>query len=41
MDPNPIAKLDEVQPEDLDTGPVVVLNLMKFKPGDSLKSYLK
>ncbi len=41
MDLNPIAKLDEVQPENLDTGPVVVLNLMKFKPGDSLKSYLK
>ncbi|MBW2360688.1 MAG: DUF1330 domain-containing protein [Deltaproteobacteria bacterium] len=41
MDINPLATLDEVQPEDLDTGPVVVLNLLKFKPGSSLETYLE
>ncbi len=41
MDLNPLATLDEVQPKDLDTGPVVVLNLLKFKSGDSLKTYLE
>ena len=38
MNLNPIANTDKVQPADLDTGPVVVLNLLKFKPGDSLKT---
>ncbi len=41
MDINPLATLDDVQPEDLDTGPVCVLNLLKFKPGDSLAKYLE
>ena len=41
MNLNPIANIDEVQPADLDTGPIVVLNLLKFKPGDSLKGYLE
>jgi uncharacterized protein (DUF1330 family) len=40
MNLNPLANLDTVQPQNLDTGPVVVLNLLKFKPGDSLKTYL-
>ena len=39
MNLNPIANTDKVQPADLDTGPVVVLNLLKFKPGDSLERY--
>ena len=38
MELNPLATLDEVQPKDLDTGPVVVLNYLKFKSGDSLKT---
>ena len=41
MDLNPLANLDDVQPDNLDTGPVIVLNLLKFKPGDSLKGYLE
>jgi uncharacterized protein (DUF1330 family) len=41
MDINPLATLDAVQPHDLDTGPVVVLNLLKFKPGDALTPYLE
>ena len=41
MEINPLATLDAVQPADLDSGPVVVLNLLKFKPGDSLTTYLE
>ena len=41
MEINPLATLDDVQPSDLDSGPVVVLNLLKFKPGDSLTTYLE
>ena len=41
MNLNPIANIDKVQPAELATGPVVVLNLLKFKPGDSLKRYLE
>ena len=41
MDINPLATLDDVQPEELDNGPVVVLNLLKFKAGDSLSMYLE
>ena len=41
MEINPLATLDAVQPIDLDSGPVVVLNLLKFKPGDSLTIYLE
>ena len=41
MNINPLATLDAVQPANLDTGPVVVLNLLKFKPGDSLTPYLE
>ena len=40
MDLNPLAKLDEVQPENLDAGPVVVLNLLKFKSPESISTYL-
>ncbi len=40
MDLNPLATLDAVQPADLDTGPVVVLNLLKFKSPDSVRPYL-
>ena len=39
MNLNPIANIDKVQPAELATDPVVVLNLLKFKPGDSLKRY--
>lgn len=41
MDINPLATLDAVQPAELDSGPVVVLNLLKFSPGDSLTTYLE
>lgn len=41
MEINPLATLDDVQPDDLDSGPIVVLNLLKFKSGDSLKTYLQ
>ena len=41
MEINPLATLDAVQPGDLDCGPVVVLNLLKFRPGDSLATYLE
>ena len=41
MDINPLATIDDVQPEDLDSGPVVVLNLLKFKSGESLETYLQ
>ncbi len=41
MDINPLSRLDDVEPENLDTGPVVVLNLLKFKPGESLETYLE
>lgn len=41
MNINPLATLDAVQPQDLDSGPVIVLNLLKFKPGDSLATYLE
>ena len=40
MEINPLATLDDVQPDDLDSGPVVVLNLLKFKSGESLDTYL-
>ncbi len=38
---NPLATLDAVQPDDLDGGPVVMLNLLKFKPGESLDTFLE
>jgi hypothetical protein len=38
---NPLATLDDVQPDDIDSCPVVILNLLKFKPGESLKTYLE
>ena len=38
---NPLDTLNDVQPADLDTGPIVVLNLLKFNPGDSLSTYLE
>ena len=41
MDLNPLATLDSVQPPDLDSGPVVVLNLLKFKSPDSIHPYLE
>lgn len=41
MNINPLATLDDVQPNDLDSSPVVVLNLLKFKPGDSLNKYFE
>lgn len=41
MDINPLATLDEVQPDDIDDGAVVILNLLKFKPGESLTTYLE
>ncbi|MBX9606356.1 MAG: DUF1330 domain-containing protein [Gammaproteobacteria bacterium] len=41
MDLNPLATLDAVQPADLDTGPVVVLNLLKFKSAESIHPYLE
>ena len=37
---NPLATLDDVQPDDIDSGPVVILNLLKFKPGGSLAGVL-
>lgn len=40
MEINPLATLDDVQPDDIDGGPVVVLNLLKFKSGESLGTYL-
>ena len=36
MEINPLATLDDVEPEDIDSGPVVILNLLKFKEDDSL-----
>ena len=41
MDINPLATLDKVQPDDLDSGPIVVLNLLEFKSDDSLETYLQ
>ena len=41
MDINPLTTLDNVQPKDIDSGPVVILNLLKFKPGESLNTYLE
>lgn len=41
MDINPLVTLDAVQPAELDSGPVVVLNLLKFSPGDALTTYLE
>lgn len=32
--------LDNVQPEDIDSEPIIVLNLLKFKDEQSLSSYL-
>lgn len=40
MEINPLATLDDVQPDDIDSGPAVVLNLLKFKSGESLDTYL-
>ena len=36
MNINPLVTLDDVQPKELNSGPVVVLNLLKFKPGSHL-----
>ena len=41
MDLNPLATLDSVQPPDLDTGPIVVLNLLKFKSPGLISPYLE
>lgn len=41
MDVNLNASLDDVQPEDLDTGPIVVLNLLHFKTDESVASYIE
>ena len=41
MDLNPLATLDSVQPANLDTGPIVVLNLLKFKSPTSIRPYLE
>lgn len=41
MNLNPLANLDDIQPENLDTGPIVVLNLLKFKSAESLSSYIE
>ena len=41
MEINPLATLDDVQPDDIDSGPVVILNLLKFKAGESLTTYLE
>lgn len=41
MEINPLATLDDVQPQDIDSGPVVVLNLLKFKIDESLGTYLE
>ena len=41
MDLNPLATLDSVQPPDLDTGTIVVLNLLKFKSPGSISPYLE
>jgi len=40
MELNPLATLDSVQPANLDSGPVVVLNLLKFKTAASIHPYL-
>ena len=40
MEINPLATLDDVQPDNIESGPVVVLNLLKFKSGESLDTYL-
>lgn len=41
MDLNPLATLDAVQPAQLDSGPIVVLNLLKFKCPDAIRPYLE
>ena len=41
VDINPLATLDSIQPSDLDSGPVVVMNLLKFKSTESLTPYLE
>lgn len=41
MEINPLATLDDVQPQDTDSEPVVVLNLLKFKIDESLGTYLE
>ena len=41
MELNPLATLDAVQPANLDTGPVVVLNLLKFRSRESVRPYLE
>ena len=41
MEINPLATLDNVEPDDLDSAPIVVLNLLKFKSGESLSTYLE
>ena len=40
MDLNPLTNLGDVQPENIDTGPIVVLNLLKFKSEQSVSGYL-
>ena len=40
MDLNPIANLDNAQPDELSDEPVIVLNLLKFKSEASVSSYL-
>ena len=41
MELNPLATLDAVEPADLDGGPIVVLNLLKFKTPESIHPYLE
>jgi len=41
MTVNPLLNLDKVQPDDLDSGPIVVLNMLKFKSRDRLTQYLR
>ncbi len=41
MDLNPTTNLDAIEPDDLDSGPIVVLNLLKFKTEESAQTYLE
>ena len=40
MDIKLLGTLDKVEPDDLDSVPIIVLNLLKFKSEQSLSSYL-
>jgi uncharacterized protein (DUF1330 family) len=40
MDKNLLRTLDEVEPKDLDSTPIIVLNLLKFKSEEATKKYL-